>query len=129
MKSWWGIVALCLLSVAVRAGPLTAAKIAFTSNRDGNTDIFVMNPDGSGQTNVSNNGAADLYPTWSPDGTRIAFWSNRDGNAEIYVMNANGSGQTNVSNNGAGDYNPAWSPRAHGSRSLATATATTRSTS
>ncbi len=42
------------------------AKIAFTSNRDGNPDIYVMNADGSGLTNLTNDSAVDYAPTWSP---------------------------------------------------------------
>src|SRR5262245_49125199 len=69
-------------------------RIAFTSKRDGNNEIYVMNADGSGQTNLTNNPASDAGPAWSPDGRQIAFGSFRDGNGEIYVMNADGSGQT-----------------------------------
>jgi Tol biopolymer transport system component len=45
-------------------------KIAFTSNRDGNYDIFVMNADGSEQTNISNNSSgSDSVPDWGSTGT------------------------------------------------------------
>ncbi|PYR64134.1 MAG: hypothetical protein DMF91_01305 [Acidobacteria bacterium] len=69
-------------------------KIAFTTTRDGNLEIYLMNADGTGPTRLTNNTASDRGPKWSPDGTKIAFESNRDGNWEIYVMNAtDGSGQ------------------------------------
>ena len=42
------------------------AKIAFSSNRDGNDEIYVMNADGSGLTNLTNDSAVDYAPTWSP---------------------------------------------------------------
>jgi hypothetical protein len=87
-----------------------ARRIAFTSNRDGNWEIYVMNADGSGVTRLTNNPAEDDLPSWSPDGRRIAFASNRDGNREIYVMNADGSGQINLTNNPAYDGVPSWSP-------------------
>jgi len=41
-------------------------KIAFTSERDGNDEIYVMNADGSGQTNLTNDAAVDCSPAWRP---------------------------------------------------------------
>lgn len=84
--------------------------LAFQSDRDGDWEIYVANPDGSGQVALTDNAASDTVPAWSPDGTRIAFTSNRDGNNEIYVMNADGSGQTRLTDNSASDSIPAWSP-------------------
>ena len=78
------------------------AQIAFTSFRDGNAEVYTMNPDGSGQTRLTTNKAYDGSPTWSPDGNWIAFMSDRDGNDEIYLMNADGSGQTRLTNNPGG---------------------------
>lgn len=84
-------------------------KIAFVSDRDGNSEIYSMDTDGGGQTRLTEDAAEDHSPAWSPDGLRIAFVSTRDGNAEIYVMNADGSGQTRLTDNSAGDLAPAWS--------------------
>ena len=72
--------------------------------------LWSVNSDGTGLVQLTNDGAIDYRPTWSPDGSQIAFVSTRDGNAEIYVMNADGTGQVNVSNNAASDNSPAWSP-------------------
>ncbi len=47
------------------------------SNRDGNTEIYVMNRDGSNVRRLTNNPANDDRPTWSPSGTQIAFTSDR----------------------------------------------------
>lgn len=85
-------------------------RIAFFSNRDGNEEIYVMNTDGSGQTNLTNNPAHDFFPSWSPDSKMIVFESYRDGNTEIYFMNTDGSGQTNLTNNPADDSASSWSP-------------------
>jgi Tol biopolymer transport system component len=66
-------------------------------------DIFVMEPDGSGQTNVTNTGSgSESQPVWSPDGRKIAYV--RTG---IWVMNADGSSQTQLTSSGAW---PSWSP-------------------
>ncbi len=85
-------------------------RIAFSSDRDGNWEIYAMNADGSGATRLTNNSASDRAPSWSPDGRRVAFNSNRDGNNEIYAMNADGSGATRLTNNSADDWGPSWSP-------------------
>jgi Tol biopolymer transport system component len=95
-------------------------KIAFVSSRDSKgpvaqTEIFqiyVMNPDGSGQTRLTNNSLDDQLPAWSPSGTKIAFQrSVPGGQQKIYVMNADGSGQTQLTFFNTGDaIGPAWSP-------------------
>ena len=97
-------------------------KIAFVSNRDGKpegqfapeTDIHVMNADGSGQQNLTRNPAGEGNPVWSPDGQQIAFERHVGGvgnnrNIEIYVMNADGSDQRRLTSNPAFDGWPVWS--------------------
>lgn len=85
-------------------------RVAFTTNRVANFEIWVMNADGSGQTRLTNNSAHDGGPAWSPDGTKIAFESNRDGDFEIWVMNADGSAPAQLTSNPASDASPSWSP-------------------
>src|SRR5215213_355464 len=89
-------------------------KIAFTSYRDGNEELYVMDANGDNQTNLTDNPAADSGPAWFPDGRRIAFTSWRDGNAELYVMTLDESGlptgTTRLTNNAAPDWGPAVSP-------------------
>ena len=85
-------------------------KIVFRSNRDGNNEVYVMDADGSNQTNLSNHGAGDNYPSWFPDGTKILFNSERVANKEIYVMDADGSNKENLTNHPNQDLDPSISP-------------------
>ncbi len=79
-------------------------QIAFTATRDGGRQqVYVMDPDGYNQQDISNSPGQDAHPNWSPDGSKIAFVSNKDtgggnANSEIYKMNADGSGQTRLTN-------------------------------
>ena len=96
---------------AGRAGKIKPkARIAFQSNRDGDHEIYVMDADGSNQTNLTNNPAHDYAPAWSPDGTKIAFYRNPGGNDDVYVMNADGTAQTNLTARPGVDATPDWSP-------------------
>ena len=90
--------------------PVAIGKVAFQTNRDGNTEIYVMEADGSNPINVSNSAAEDYQPVWSPDGSKIAFQSQRDGNPELYVVNPDGSNLVRLTNDGGEDSNPSWSP-------------------
>jgi Tol biopolymer transport system component len=81
--------------------------IAFTSNRDGLPQIYVMNADGSGLRRLSHGDAADVTPSWSPDGQWIAFTSTRSGEPDIYIMDLNGANISRVTATG-GDH-PMWS--------------------
>lgn len=91
--------------------PPNVPKIAFETVRDGNYEIYLMNPGGTDQTNLTRHLAKDAAPAWSPDGRRIAFVSDRDGNEEIYVMNRDGTEIVRLTHNiDALDGWPAWSP-------------------
>jgi dipeptidyl aminopeptidase/acylaminoacyl peptidase len=107
------LAALLLLALAAYTLPVSAAsqgKIVFSSDRDGNFEIYTMNSDGSDLKSLTDNTANDEDPVWSSDGSKIVFSSNRDGNYEIYVMNADGTGQTRLTFNTVDDEDPAWSP-------------------
>ncbi len=82
-------------------GAKVKGKIVWSSSRDGNHDLFVMNTDGSGVKRLTEGDAVDWFPRYSPDGSRILFvrskkgWvSERDANAEgkwdLYTLPADG---------------------------------------
>jgi TolB protein len=102
-------------------------RLLFTSVREGGSlgdpslpasdtpaEIYVMNADGSAQTNLSHNPNHDTSPSFSPDGTRIVFASNRDSQArtdyELYTMNADGNDVRRLTTSPGLDRRPAWSP-------------------
>jgi TolB protein len=111
---WRSLFALLISLVLASASQaqLDNTKIAFVSNRDGNSDIYLMNPDGTNPVNITNHPAYDGQPSWSPDGKKIAFVSDRDGNQEIYVMNAcDGTNQVRLTfSSPLMAYDPDWSP-------------------
>ena len=117
MKTIPLLVFIILSAVAVNASlfPVFAkapktAKIVFTSTRDGNKEIYTMNPDGSQQVRLTHNPADDLYPTWSPTGEQILFVSNRHGLPDLYLMQADGKSERRVFSKGGRRENPTWSP-------------------
>lgn len=113
MKYTTSIILTCIVILLVPCSSRAqfTDMIAYTSNKDGNGEIYIMKPDGANQTRLTDNSAQDLYPSWSPDASKITFGSNRDGNYEIYILDVNNpSNQTRLTNNSADDYKPSWSP-------------------
>ena len=95
--------------------PGVAHGIAMTSSRDGNNEVYVMDPDGQNQDRVTDNvinTSNDQRPDISPDGKRIVFSSNRDGNFEIFIMDSDGSNVRQLTDTTGPLANswPRWSP-------------------
>ena len=67
--------------------------IAFSSRRDGNWEIYVMDAAGRNQTRLTRRDVEDRFPLWSPDRRRIAFASLVGGTWELWVMDADGTKQ------------------------------------
>src|SRR5438132_10230986 len=79
------------------------AKIAYDTAGSSNSDIWLMNADGTGQTALVTGPASDHSPNWSPDGTKIAFTSDW----RVAVVPAAGGTPTLVTTRGG---RPDWSP-------------------
>jgi len=90
-----------------------SCRIVYDSEGDNNRDVFVMEPDGSDKTNLTNHPANDFDPVWSPDGEAIAFLSDRENEQGegrfVYVMKADGSGVKQLSTMPDSAW-PDWSP-------------------
>ena len=83
---------MCGAVCRVLAKAPTTPKILFTSTRDGNREVYMMNPDGSEQVNLTEHRAGDLGAVWSPTGEQILFVSDRQGTGvrDLYLMDADG---------------------------------------
>jgi TolB protein len=86
-------------------------RLAFSSSREGNTEIHLFDPKTKALSQLTVHPAGDLSPSWSPTGQEIVFTSDRSGRPQLYIMNADGSNVRRLTYEG--DYNaaPAWSPR------------------
>ena len=85
--------------------PGANGRIAFVSDRDGNFEIYTMNPDGSEQTRLTTSEGIERNPSWSPEGRRIAY----DRHSYIYVLADDGSYDVRI-DNCFYDSQPSWSP-------------------
>jgi len=85
-------------------------RILFSSDRDGNREIYSINPDGTDETRLTNDPGSDREAVWSPDGKRIAFVGTRDNLfGEIYTMNADGTNVVRLTNTPGASASPSWS--------------------
>ena len=106
-------VVMLAMGQALAKAPATA-KIVFASNLNvkakDKSDIYIMNPDGTGRVNLTHHNAKDSEPTWSPSGKYILWTSDRDGGNDIYRMNADGTNVRRIFKKWATRSNPTWSP-------------------
>lgn len=99
--------------VADRQGAVSpdGTRVAFQSDRDGSSDLYIMNADGSNVVQLTHDTTTDIEPTWSPDGTKIAWASKFDGDYDITVINVDGTGRQNLTPHlGNDDLAPTWAP-------------------
>ncbi len=85
-------------------------KIAFSSKRDGDTELYLMDSDGDNQQRLTKNRGVDYAPSFSPDGRMLAFVSDRDGNDEIYILEMPTGRQKRLTYHSGQDVLPAFSP-------------------
>ena len=101
---------LVTVSAAYQPAAVADSKIVFTSDRDGNNEIYIMDADGANAVNLTNHPSNDRHPSWSPDGMSLAFASRRDDNAfDIYRLDVETGDLTRLTTQGT-NTRPAWSP-------------------
>ena len=105
MKWLIAVLACVAMGAGCGGGNESGDLIVFNSDRDGDSEIFVMNPDGTQIRQLTDSYNWDNEPAWSPDGKRIAFDGGRDDDWEIFVMNADG---TDVYSTGQKGFSPSW---------------------
>jgi Tol biopolymer transport system component len=85
-------------------------RIAFSSDRSGNLEIWVSNSDGSNAAPLTSfGGVMAAGPKWSPDGRNITFLAQVGGNQDIYVISADGGAPRRMTTDSALDKWPCWS--------------------
>mgnify|MGYP005842522439 CR=1 FL=1 len=93
------------------AGAAGGYPLLFISNRDGNREVYRVNPDGSNLARLTHTPEEEEEASWSPDGSLIVTVArDEEGDQEIYVMKADGTGRRKLTDNRVDDWSPIWSP-------------------
>lgn len=93
--------------------PPATGRIIFSSNRDGQNDLYMIAPDGTGEaTRLTFNASVDSgYPIrTSPDGTKVAFSATFNDNTDIYALDIASGSITRITDAAGKDTSPSWSP-------------------
>jgi TolB protein len=116
MKRLLPILAAAVMLVLAVGCEENGNRIAFYSDRDGDSEIFVMDADGTHVEQLTDHDHWNTSPAWSLDGKRIAFISHRGGHLDIFVMDADGTNLQQLTDDDDWNGRPAWSPDARSNR-------------
>jgi TolB protein len=106
---WWWASAAVVRDGAPAWSP-DGKRVVFAAEQEGQSDLFVMNADGTGREQLTRSPAEESAPAFSPDGRSIAFERTANGNVDVYVMDASGRNERRLTDDPAADRSPAWSP-------------------
>jgi Tol biopolymer transport system component len=90
------------------AGDAFVFSMRIDEDDDASEEICVIGVDGDGLTRLTDNALMDVYPAWSPDGSKIAFLSMRGQTLDIYVMDADGENEAMLYDSGYHDADIHW---------------------
>jgi TolB protein len=85
-------------------------KIVFNSLRYNGHNLYIMNPDGSGEQQITNDLDDEFEPIWSPDGQRLGFLSDRTGTSQLFVLDIATGVERQVTFDDGTHNSPRWSP-------------------
>ncbi len=98
------------MAFAPRFSP-DGAKVALSVEKNGNTDIYVVDLRSRESRRLTSDPAIDTSPSFSPDGSRIVFTSDRGGKPQLYIMDADGGAPHRLTFGGGQYTTPVWSPK------------------
>ncbi len=96
------------VQISLSCAAAILGRIVFSTERDGNREIYAMNPDGTGLQRLTNHPATDILGDVSADGRQFIIDTDRAGLRQIYRLEADGTGATNLGNQTDDDYIPTW---------------------
>jgi TolB protein len=87
-------------------------KLAYTSNQNGNWEVYILDLNTYSLTNVSNSSSYDSHPSWSPDDQWLVYESDRSGNLDLFIQSVTSLSEEAIqlTLNDADEYQPAWAP-------------------
>ena len=101
---------LALAAAAAVACSPSAPSLVFTSDRDGNLELYTITSDGRSEQNVTNSQRDEYSPRVSPNGRLVAFQSGSGADVAIEVMGLDGSDRTRLTTGPGLNRSHRWSP-------------------
>ncbi len=85
--------------------------LALSLEQNGNSDLFLVSPEGRVLRRLTDHPDIDVSPSWSPDGRSLAFCSSRSGSPQIYILGLENDRVRRLTFTGSYNTSPAWSPK------------------